>query len=415
MSQEDVEPTRLEQAMGMMGSGISGQGMGQSLSATSVGQNFLRWVSERNISYAQQILTSSNQAGQLIAQKLREEYTDPKTVGKRMRALDMDLKRALRMVDDSIPVESMTDKGIIELIRSNIERAIRDAKIDIVRLETYDKEEMLYAFFWTEEEREDILDQKFREIRAHIDEVKLHLIRLGRKLASRERRRRRIEKKGKIDFRRTIRGNITVGGTPIKLVYRKRRIEDPELLLLNDVSGSTEWVSEWFFVVAYAAHKAFRKIRFFEFDSTTVEVTEALTEVNISKALKKRTLPWRNVITSGHSNYQTSFRDFLALVDNQLSKKTTILILGDCRDYQGMWHQDPSKLWSRGIPYSAEIMAKIIRKVKSVIILNPEPPRAWNIGDSVVEYYEAAGAKTFHVDNLRKLSQIVFFPKGKLV
>ncbi|MFX1512923.1 MAG: VWA domain-containing protein [Promethearchaeota archaeon] len=401
-------------SIGVSGEGSSGSGTTQSLAPSSVRQEFLRWVSERNRYYANQILNDPNQAGQSIAQNFREEYSDPKTIGKRMRALETDLKRALRMVEDGAPIVSMNDKRIYDLISSSIERAIRDAKIYIVRSETFDKEEMLYAFFWTDEERENVLDQEFREIRVHIDEIKHELTRLGRKLASKERIRRRNEKRGKIDFRRTIRWNLSTGGIPIDLKYRKRRVEDPELLLLNDVSGSTEWISEWFFVVAYAAQKAFHRIRLFEFDSRAVEVTEALKETNLAKALKDRSHPWKNVITDGHSNYHSSFREFLAIAESSITKKTTILILGDCRDWLGMWRVDPRNELGRGIPYSAEVMARIVKKAKSVIIMNPEPPRAWNVGDSVVEHYISAGAKVFHVNNLRKLSQLVFFPKGKL-
>ncbi|MFX1250634.1 MAG: VWA domain-containing protein [Promethearchaeota archaeon] len=406
---------------GAIGSGMSGSTMPQqttspeALPHSLVAQEFLRWISDQNMSLAMQLIENPNQIGQIIAQNLRRKSMDPKVIGKRLRELEADLNRALVMVQQNELTGSRPNKELIEALRSNIEQAIKQAKLQIVRLETSNKEEMLSAFFWTDEERANVLDQSFRKIRSHIDEVSLQLTRLGRKLASKERRRRRLEKKGRIDFRRTIRANLATGGTPVKLMYRKRRIEDPEIFLLNDVSGSTEWISEWFFVVAYAAQKAFQRIKVFEFDSTTVEVTDALKETDLAKALIKRSLPWKNAFSTGHSNYQSSLKDFLTLTENDLTKKTTIILLGDCRDWQGMWRTTSKYLWPGVpyVPYSADIMASIVKKTKSVIILNPEPPRAWNTGDSVVAYYQAVGAKVFWIDNLRKLTQFVFFPKTK--
>lgn len=233
--------------------------------------------------------------------------------------------------------------------------------------------------------------------------VKEQLIEMGRILASRERRRRERAKYGKLDFRRTFRKNLTNNGVPIDLVQKRKRIQDPEIVILNDVSGSTRWVADWFFVITYAARSVFKKVRIFEFDNTMVEVTSALERKTIDRALEERTICWKKTLRPRriHSDYQTSFEDFFLLTKyRQVSRRTTVLILGDCRDNEGMW------VTTR--PISAVLLEKIILPAKRVVILNPEEESLWNTGDSVVQYYKTIGAEVYHMGTLNDLVKFVF-------
>lgn len=233
--------------------------------------------------------------------------------------------------------------------------------------------------------------------------VKEHLIEMGRILASREKRRRKHAKYGKLDFRRTFRKNLSNDGIPLNLVQKQRRVQDPDIIILNDVSGSTRWVADWFFVITYAAQSVFQKIRIFEFDNTMVEVTEALKKKTIDRALEDRQKCWEKTLRPRriHSDYQSSLEDFFQLTKYRpLSRRTTVLILGDCRDYDGMW--------STTKPISAELLKKIILPAKRVIILNPEDEALWNTGDSVVKYFKAAGAVVYQVRSLNDLIDFVF-------
>lgn len=237
-----------------------------------------------------------------------------------------------------------------------------------------------------------------------VTNIKEQLIEIGRILASREKRRRKRAKFGKLDFRRTFRKNITNAGTPLDLVNKRRRIQDPEIVILNDVSGSTRWAADWFFVIAYAAQEVFKKIRIFEFDNTMVEVTDALNRKTIDRALEEREKCWKSTLRKRriHSDYQSSLEDFVTLMKYRpLTRRTTVLILGDCRDFEGMWF--------RARPVSAELIEKkIALPAKRVIILNPEDKTLWNTGDSVVDHYRNAGAEIFHVASLNDLIRFVF-------
>src|SRR5262249_62009128 len=61
---------------------------------------------------------------------------------------------------------------------------------------------------------------------------------LGRRLRARLARRERAARRGRLDFRRTIRGSIASGGVPVRPRWRARRPRPPDLLALCDLSAS---------------------------------------------------------------------------------------------------------------------------------------------------------------------------------
>lgn len=249
----------------------------------------------------------------------------------------------------------------------------------------------------------DFLNKDMNFLSLQVSNVKEQLIEVGKILASRERRRRQRAKSGKIDFRRTFRKNLSNNGVPVNLVKKRRRIQDPELIVLNDVSGSTRWVSSWFFVITYASQSVYRKIRVFEFDNTMIEVTDALKKQTIDSALEERYKIWERPLRKKriHSDYHTSLEDFFFLTQYKpINRRTTVIILGDCRDYEGSWYTDR--------PASAKLLERITKKVKRLIILNPEEESRWDTGDSVVDYYRQVGAEIYHVSTLTELIKFVF-------
>ena len=134
-----------------------------------------------------------------------------------------------------------------------------------------------------------------------------------------------------------------------------------------------------------------------------VEVTSALKRKTIDRAIKERIECWKKPIRTRriHSDYQDSLGDFFTHIKHRpLNKRTSILILGDCRDYEGSWNHDR--------PISSEYIERMVRSTKQVLILNPESKPLWNAGDSVANYYQAAGAQVFHVSTLQDLLTFVY-------
>lgn len=222
--------------------------------------------------------------------------------------------------------------------------------------------------------------------------------RLGRKIATKRVRRYKQSKKNKPDIRRTIRKNLKHGGTLLELVKSKPKIKKQNHYFLSDVSISCDWISLWFFSMVYAAQNSFNRSRAFEFDNKTAEITSALYELDLIHAfLKVLQIRQINGMISGKSNMYTAFESFLR--QSNLNSKSYVLILSDCRDWAGPMY--------KGEPLSADFIRQMSRKAKRVLILNPESRNKWNVADSRVSCYEAAGAEVFEVRDLEQLANLI--------
>jgi len=221
---------------------------------------------------------------------------------------------------------------------------------------------------------------------------------LGRKIATKRVRRYKQAKKQKPDIRRSIRKNMEHGGTLLELVKSKPKIKKQNHYFLSDVSISCDWISIWFFCMVYAAQNSFTRARAFEFDNKTAETTSALFEPDLVDAfLKVIEIRQNNSMIRGKSNMFTAFNSFLS--QSNLNNKSYVLILSDCRDWAGPKED--------GIPGSAFLIEKMVKKAKSVLILNPEEKKKWNAADSCVSHYENAGAEVFEVGNLDQLADLI--------
>lgn len=222
--------------------------------------------------------------------------------------------------------------------------------------------------------------------------------RLGRKIANQRARRNRMAKNTKIDIRKSIRKNLKYGGALIELIHTKPHIKKSQHFFLSDVSGSCDWISNWFFCMVYAAQKSFFRTQFFDFDNKAVETTSALDEKNLMEAFTKvRDIRQKNIMMHGTSNMYTAFDSFIK--QTNLNHKSVVLILSDCRDWAG-----PKE---NGRPLSADLIQYISNVSKKVIILNPESPIKWDVVDSCVSDYRDAGAKIMEVRNLKQLARLV--------
>lgn len=221
---------------------------------------------------------------------------------------------------------------------------------------------------------------------------------LGKKIANKHSRRARLETSHKIDIRRTMRRNMKYGGVPIELVNVKPNPHKKQHLFLNDISGSCEWISSWFFMLMFACQSAFKHSSMFEFDNKVIETTEFLKEKNMVDAFAEiRMLRMKNAMVRGTSDMYSAFNSFIN--QTNLSKKSYVIILSDCRDWAGPKVD--------GVPASVEVIREISRLSKKVIILNPEDKKKWDVVDSCVSLYTDAGAKVYEVSTLNQLADFV--------
>lgn len=221
---------------------------------------------------------------------------------------------------------------------------------------------------------------------------------LGKKIANTRARRKKLMKSNNINMPKTIRTNLKNGGKLINIVYAKPKINKTKHIFLNDVSGSCDWISNWFFSIIYASQRSFDKIRCFEFDSKIIETTDALQTESYEISYEAVTLKkLQQGMIHGQSDMANSFKEFLAKA--HLNHRTTVIILSDCRDWQGKREE--------GILESALLLKEIVNKSSKVLIFNPEPESKWNTPTSCVHDYQNVGAEVYEIKNLDHLAKLI--------
>ena len=96
---------------------------------------------------------------------------------------------------------------------------------------------------------------------------------LARRLATRLSQEPHSQRRGPLDFRRTVRASISTGGVPITTHHRPRRPHRTELVVLCDVSGSVASFAQFTLLLVFALRDQFTKVRAFTFVDQVHEVT----------------------------------------------------------------------------------------------------------------------------------------------
>jgi uncharacterized protein with von Willebrand factor type A (vWA) domain len=248
------------------------------------------------------------------------------------------------------------------------------------------------------DEKQDLLHQDINTLNSFQPELFQLCQDLGKKIATLRSRRMRQAQRLRPDVRRTIRKNLKNGGTLLELVKTRPRIKGGHYYFLCDVSGSCDWISNWFFCLVYAAQNSFRRVRVFDFDNKVVETTSALGETGLLDAFTRvRDLRQKNLMIHGTSNMYQAFTDFQDRV--VLNRRSNLIILSDCRDWAGPKED--------GQPLSASVIREMSLKSRRVMIFNPEEEKKWDVVDSCVSQYRDAGAQVHEVRNLEQMAQLV--------
>ena len=217
---------------------------------------------------------------------------------------------------------------------------------------------------------------------------------LSRKLAVRLTRKRRHRRKGGLDFRQTVRHSLSTGGVPIEPKYKNPNPAKPEIMVIADVSGSVASFARFTLHLVYAISSQFSKVRAFVFVDGIDEVTHLFDKADDPMDAVSRINAEANVVwIDGHSDYGHAFKGFHEKYAEDITNRTSVLILGDARNN---YHQ--SEAW---------VVADIQARAKHVYWLNPEPVSYWGSGDSVVNQYGEYCDSVVEVRTLRQLEKFV--------
>jgi len=217
---------------------------------------------------------------------------------------------------------------------------------------------------------------------------------LTRKLAVRLARKRRHGRKGPLDFRSTVRHSLSYGGVPAEPKFRYPRPSKPEIMVVADISGSVAAFARFTLQLVYAISSQFSRVRSFVFIDGVDEVTRFFEGIeDITEAVHRVNTEADVVWVDGHSDYGHAFESFWERWGQEISSKTSIILLGDARN-----NYHASQSW---------VVHEMRNKARHVYWLNPEPRSYWDTGDSIVSQYGIYCDGVFECRNLKQLEGFV--------
>jgi hypothetical protein len=263
-----------------------------------------------------------------------------------------------------------------------------------LRLEVRDYVEKQLKLFTANAGRR-MREETLSQIRlSNLDHSDMKIMReLVRKMAKRlvalHSRRRKVDRRGALDVRRTIRANVEYDGLMFHTVWKRTRIDRPKVMAVCDVSSSVAPVARFLLMFLYSVQEVLPQVRSFAFSNRLGEVTELFERLDAEAALTE-TL---RLCGGGGTDYGRAFEDLEALALDDIDHRTTVLILGDAR--------------SNFLDPRADILHKVHERARRVLFLNPERPLQWNTGDSVMRKLSPHCDRALTCASLRDLQRVV--------
>ncbi len=273
-------------------------------------------------------------------------------------------------------------EGDLKEIRERIRLEIRDYVDNQVKLRTTNSGRQL---------REDVLS-KIRLTQADRSDYTVMskiIKRMAKRLISVHSRRKRKSRRGILDVRSTIRVNQEYDGILFETIWKKTKVDRPKIVALCDVSGSVANVSRFFLMFLHSLTDVLPHVRTFAFSNKAGEVTDLFENKDIEVAATETLL----INGGGSTDYGQAFSDLESFLENDMDRKTTVIILGDARSNYG----DPR----------CDILKTIQEKSKRIIFLNPEPKSLWGTGDSEMLRFIPYTSKSKACSSLLDLEKVV--------
>ncbi|GAA3834275.1 VWA domain-containing protein [Sphaerisporangium flaviroseum] len=230
-----------------------------------------------------------------------------------------------------------------------------------------------------------------RVTKADLAALRREVYPLARRLATRLTIKQRLGRRGRLDFRRTVRASLSTGGVPMVTHMRPRRPHKPELVVLCDASDSVSTFSHFTLLLTYALREQFTKVRAFAFVDTVDEISRFFAPgIDVVDAITRMTKE-ADITRFGRSDYGHSFEKFAEKYGDAIGPKTSLLILGDARSN----YQRPE----------LATLKRLAGEARHAYWLNPEPRAQWDTGDSVATAY--GGVVAMH--ECRNVAQLAAF------
>ncbi len=237
--------------------------------------------------------------------------------------------------------------------------------------------------------REQMLREANLRTLAEFRDVRQQVEKMARRLARKHGRRQRRARRGQLDGRRTTVMALKHGGVPASLVWRRRRIQKPKLMVICDVSSSVSAAARFLLMFLYAVNDVVPSVRSFAFASRFAEVTSLFNTMSSDQAINEI----MDRYAGSGTDYGTMLRDFLSQCEGELDQRTTVIILGDARN--------------NDLPAEQQLLGHIGRRCRQLFWLNPEARSRWGSGDSVMPLYQPYCRDALPCSNLAGLERFV--------
>jgi uncharacterized protein len=182
--------------------------------------------------------------------------------------------------------------------------------------------------------------------------------RLARVMRARLIRREQVRRRGRrLDLRRTIHRNVSHGGTPVELAWRRRKIKPLRLVVLLDASGSMSLYTAFFVRFLHGVVDSFREAEAFVFHTRLAHVSPSLRDRDVTRAVDKLALMAQGI--GGGTRIGESLATFNRWhAQRVINSRTAVMIVSDGYDTGA-----PERL--------SEEMRRLRRRCRKIIWLNP--------------------------------------------
>ena len=211
------------------------------------------------------------------------------------------------------------------------------------------------------------------------DQARDALAPIARRFRVRLGRRLKMARRGRLDFRRTIRSSIQRGGTLSDLHFRARRPRHIDLLIVADISGSVRYSSTLMLELIAGAADFFRRVRSFVF-------VDRIAEAEFEGRHLVMTPP---LDLYARSDFGRVLGELWERRGELLNRASVLVIMGDGRNNRR--------------PARADLIREMARTCRAVIWLIPEERERWGTGDSAIFQYAREVSALVASRNLREL------------
>jgi uncharacterized protein with von Willebrand factor type A (vWA) domain len=208
--------------------------------------------------------------------------------------------------------------------------------------------------------------------REELEEMREAIDKLVRKLKNIVSRRFSVRNRGNLDVKKTLRASAKYDGVPVDIKYRRKAKRKSRIITLCDVSGSVWAAARFMLNLLYSLQDCFDKVNSFVFIDHLSEVTSIFEEHDINEAIRL-ILEAADVHYDAPTDYGETLRNFKKDYMELLTKKTTLIIVGDGRSN----YMNPEDA----------ILGQMRERCRRVIWLNPEQETLWGTGDSEIRSY----------------------------